>query len=655
MAFPGDWNRRLAITIDHNDIDAGLSDWTLVFDQGFDSVLTSVDGPLDLDGAYPMQSDGGDIRFSSDEAGTTRLAVDVRTISPANDPSTGELELAIKIPSVSALADTTIYMWWGTSGTETQPAVGATYGQYDAYNTNYEGAYTFSEDPGPGTTDSIKDRTSNQEHGTPTSHFTSGDLVDGGVGKSITFGENEDEHIDLGNAFNFSGTRLYIEALAYLDAIIASRETAVMRRDRHFAMQLWPSEDTGSLRDLISATGTDGWIASNDVTFNWSALLDTWFTRTFRWTGSSIYSYVNGTQIGGARTVTGNIENTDGDPLFIGDGTNTQLYSFPGKISELRIAEYDFGAAWAKADHHNFVNTTGFLTWGTIEDVGGGGTAYAADLADSIGITDSITLSIGRFISLSDNVGITDTTIAAREIINLLQDNIGITDTALRSLGKYISLTESVAISETIAETVFQLVSVLLEDNVGISDSANLVGTYIRSLIDNVGISDTETSLRMLVRSLSENIGISDSMIGSLVLLISLIDTVGITDSLTTSIAAIINVALQDQVGISDVSTKVADYIRSFVESVGVTDDAESIATLIRSISDNIGISDSIVAKLILTVALTENVGITDSMTGTAFIQQIAELIEKDSEINLYIEKDSSINLHIEKDSLFKE
>ena len=78
---------RIELTINKNLIDQDLNNWTLVFDQSFDSILTSVNGPLDADGTRASLNGGGDIRFSLDLAGTTRLACDIRNWSTNNNPA----------------------------------------------------------------------------------------------------------------------------------------------------------------------------------------------------------------------------------------------------------------------------------------------------------------------------------------------------------------------------------------------------------------------------------------------------------------------------------------------------------------------------------------------------------------------------------------
>ena len=70
MAFPTGWARKCAITIDSAQV-AGSGTHS-----DFPVCLTVGNLPsemLDKDGSYPAQMGGGDIRFSSDAAGTTTL------------------------------------------------------------------------------------------------------------------------------------------------------------------------------------------------------------------------------------------------------------------------------------------------------------------------------------------------------------------------------------------------------------------------------------------------------------------------------------------------------------------------------------------------------------------------------------------------------
>ena len=126
MAFPTGWGRLCAITIDKDEVDANLSNFTVVLSEaGLPSEM------FDADGSHPALEGGGDIRFSSDEGGLTQLPCDIRAFHIDNDPANGYADIAVKVASVSSSTNTVIYIWYNKSG-ESQPAAADAYGQHDA-------------------------------------------------------------------------------------------------------------------------------------------------------------------------------------------------------------------------------------------------------------------------------------------------------------------------------------------------------------------------------------------------------------------------------------------------------------------------------------------------------------------------------------------
>ena len=98
MAFPDGWSYRCPIVIDADMVDDTLSNWPLL--------LTEANLPAQI--FTDANADGSDIRASSDQAGTAELAVEVVSFSAG-----GAAQLWVRVPSVSAVADTTIYIWFG--------------------------------------------------------------------------------------------------------------------------------------------------------------------------------------------------------------------------------------------------------------------------------------------------------------------------------------------------------------------------------------------------------------------------------------------------------------------------------------------------------------------------------------------------------------
>ena len=126
--------RRCDITIDEGEIDSGDR-------ENFTVVLTEATLPLEMfSGQYAAQQGGGDIRFSSDEAGETLLPCDVRYFD------TGEQvgNIAVRIPVVSQTVDTTFYIWYGKEGAE-QPIKDHEFGAFNAYDDNFKAVWPLTE------------------------------------------------------------------------------------------------------------------------------------------------------------------------------------------------------------------------------------------------------------------------------------------------------------------------------------------------------------------------------------------------------------------------------------------------------------------------------------------------------------------------------
>jgi len=136
---------------------------------------------FDADGATPAKNGGGDLRISSDADGATQLALEVTTFVTDNDPANGDAELWTSIPSLSASVDTDFYLHWGDA-TASQPAEDAAFGKEVVWNSNFKMVQHLNQDPSSSSPQAI-DSTSNDNDGTATGGLTSGDLIDGEIGK----------------------------------------------------------------------------------------------------------------------------------------------------------------------------------------------------------------------------------------------------------------------------------------------------------------------------------------------------------------------------------------------------------------------------------------------------------------------------------------
>ena len=370
VVFSRDWNRRIAITIDHTQIStdssnsSSLNDQTLIIDKSFDSVFTTVDGPLDADGAAPMQADGGDIRASTDIDGNNQLAVDVRNISTANDPSNGELEIAIGTFGISSTEDTTIYLWYNSPIPTSQPDPSHTFGQYNAYNSDIIASLTFNEDPST-TAPQLLDRTSTGEDGTSSGAMTSGDSVDGIVGNALDFDGSDDAITISGDTLDTTSQIGTLEVWAKssntsgTESIFFTKEN----RNRHIY------NDSGTFK----AAMFDGdnivdyhFLTGPPVDNNWHQFVLTWDITQGR-----LEFFVDGA-LADSHDGSSWTDATRDTPTEFGGGHSSDqslpaTNNWTGLIDEVTIYSIVQSSDVIELNYNNINNTSGFLTFGNIE------------------------------------------------------------------------------------------------------------------------------------------------------------------------------------------------------------------------------------------------------------------------------------------------
>jgi hypothetical protein len=387
VAFPDGWAHRVAITIDAGDIDADLTSWTLVFDQSFASVLTQVNGPLDADGTRASLNGGGDVRFSSDAAGANQLACDIRDWTTNNNPASATCEVAVGGSGLnpSSSSDTTIYLWWGKSG-ETQPGAATTYGQYNAYD-----QYTNI---------ALDGRLNERAHGDTITNA-------GTFNAAGTVGRARDFETPNGGA---SGDYYTIPDSARLDNCTTSDEVTVEAAHRpetvgSFWMRIVSRQTSdgstnaalftsGSQYQLgVTTTGNFRWSVGGpdgyafDDQASTSASVGTWYYQggTYNYNGGSanFTHRVNGSSIATQSLQASREIAASDQPLSIGCSyvdTYGNDFTYDGRIDEVRISCQQRSNAWLDANYHNWLNTTGFLTWGSIYDVPSEDDLTASDL-----------------------------------------------------------------------------------------------------------------------------------------------------------------------------------------------------------------------------------------------------------------------------------
>ena len=141
------WNRKQAITINNSQV-AGANNLT---NFPFLVTLDHLNSEIVDGGSNSALNGGGDIRFSSDAAGNNRLAIEVVEFTTDATTANRRCQIWVKIPSLSATSDTTIYIWYNKSG-EVQPAATGTYGSQALWSNNYVSIWHLDDDINAGGT-----------------------------------------------------------------------------------------------------------------------------------------------------------------------------------------------------------------------------------------------------------------------------------------------------------------------------------------------------------------------------------------------------------------------------------------------------------------------------------------------------------------------
>lgn len=209
------------------------------------------------------------------------------------------------------------------------------------WDSNFVAVYHMAQDPSGGT-DCILDSTSNELHGTPAGSMTSGDLIDGAIGKAIDL-DGSNDYINMGyDALHDITDTLTLECLFKPNTLLndttlgtnykglISRQSTSTPLEDTYAFQIHSSG-----RLILSSYG--GNLQSTKA--SWAA--DTEFIV------AGTYDYNSGTEIGdlfvdGVKESLYNdsldsLAGSTTNPLFI--GANTTSECLPAAVGEVRISD----------------------------------------------------------------------------------------------------------------------------------------------------------------------------------------------------------------------------------------------------------------------------------------------------------------------------
>ena len=352
--YNASWQYRKKITINSANVSDNLTNFPVLIS------LTS-DGNL----ASDAQNDGDDILFTAADE-VTKLSHEIESFNGTS----GQLVAWVKIPSLSAVTDTEIYMYYGNVGASNSENV------TNVWDANFKMVQHLEESIGG--TDNITDSTSNNNDGTDYNSPTFGATgqMDGAIGF-----DGGSDYVDTGSSFQttFRGGFSVSVWIKPTDGQPAAEETFTGSSNV-------ASEDRINLQVLTTGKTLIAYESNNNVaraSTNTAVLSDGqegWHHIVFvadNTTGGvgGLKIYFDGTEQTLDATYNGDTSGitfadwTSADELFVGayDNDGVAGSHFNGAIDEFRISDTVRSSGWIQTSYNNQSNPSDFITLGSQE------------------------------------------------------------------------------------------------------------------------------------------------------------------------------------------------------------------------------------------------------------------------------------------------
>lgn len=504
--FPDAWGWKSSITIDNTKVGgtANLTDFPLL--------ITDNDLPadmLDADGTDPAQSDGGDIRFTTDSNGTNEIPCEIVLWNLNDNPALSTAVIWVKVPTVDYNDDTTIYIWWGTDKTEKQYPDGHPLHYYTVWE-DYE--FVWHNSATNFGTGSETDATGKHVFGkTGTPVTTTGPFGHTGQGDDHP-GTDDYYRIDpTGGGFDFySGGSWTLQAWAKPDTGATSDWVATVQN---------PSTAGGGTVGgfAIGLSSGGEWVACGGPAASWTLNKKggTFTTDTWALIHGTIINIlgivdviVDGVSNTTAHTQTWNTGGVMNDAFTIGASSYSSgpVHDWVGDSAEVRLRNWDVTTGWALTEYNNQVNDGTFMdisdpqnqdvtpivasdSWTisfSFENVGNVVTSSIPDALD-IGLTEVDTNAITS--NLTDDLDISISDLTTILVTLLREDDLDLSLSDITAIIVSVALGDNLDISLTDVQTLFMGILVNVTDTLDISITENSpIFKYLIAVFDYLQI-----------------------------------------------------------------------------------------------------------------------------------------------------------------------
>ncbi|MEM2144901.1 MAG: DUF2341 domain-containing protein, partial [Candidatus Jordarchaeaceae archaeon] len=326
------WSKRVKVMIDHNDVDNVLIDFPVLVYLSNSSGRNNDDVTFIFD---EVGSDSKKIAVTTSD-GTTQCYVEIEKWDNLSE----QAWLWVKVPSISTAIDTCLYLYYDKNQPDNTDYVGdiGSNTAQNVWDSSFKGVWHLSETIGG--SGSIKDSTSNNNHGTTYGNPNLGAI--GLVDSAIDF-DGIDDYISIPNSASLQFTNsLTIEAWIRLDSFGSGSDVDLILRKGEGNPNDYQLAIYNQLLSLMIEENDDQGLKSIN-----SLSSTTWYYVTGTWDGSTRRVYLNGSE-NGSGSKTGSII-PDTRAIYIGGRSGTDLSD--GIIDEVRASNTTRSAAWIKASY----------------------------------------------------------------------------------------------------------------------------------------------------------------------------------------------------------------------------------------------------------------------------------------------------------------
>ncbi len=350
VPFPNNYAYRRAIAIQGSKVSGGtdLVDFPVLVSETWPELRTVANG------GHVEQANGQDIRFELD--GGVKLDHEIESWNA----STGEIVAWVRVPSLSATSDTTIYLYYGNASAPNEENATA------VWDSNYRGVWHLSD--GDSTSAGYyKDSTSYGHHGT---------LVD-------TDGDTVSASGQIGSALDLSGDADYLNlgSASTLDNIDSWTVSAWITRENTsgdsplFFKGPWKIELRGaSSSNPLAIRFRDFYVNTHKIAASTTQLQSTtekYFVTLVNGSSAVIppFMYINGSEdtVIAISSPTGQGVSDAADDLTIGFADTSPTEFFEGVVDEVRISTGGRSSDWIATEYNNQMSPATFIIAGPEE------------------------------------------------------------------------------------------------------------------------------------------------------------------------------------------------------------------------------------------------------------------------------------------------